>query len=66
MMDSSNFTIGMHWNCKHYMPCGWCDLKSEMCSQTTPVQINPVPYDPYNPIRYEYGATCNAERSEDE
>ena len=64
-MTSSDFTVGITWNCKHYMPCGWCDLKNEMCTQTTPIQIPQVPYEPYNPIRYGYEVTCNAERSEE-
>lgn len=41
-MTSSNFTITIQ--CKHLMPCGWCELKNEICSDYLPRY--PYTYDP--------------------
>lgn len=50
--------------CTHRMPCGWCEIKKEMCTYENPINLTPVTVSyKINPNWNE--VTCSVIRSED-
>lgn len=50
-------------SCKYMLPCGYCELKKEMCSVNEPFRITPTWTMPMTtPIEI---TTCSVERKEE-
>lgn len=61
---NDNTGNGLHvfmTTCKYRLPCGYCELKKELCMADNPMMTTPIWTDSYNnPSQI----TCSVERKE--
>lgn len=54
-------TYGIMTTCKYRLPCGYCELKKEICTVDNPMTILPTLTTPLTTLT----GTCSAEREKE-